>query len=165
MAMIKYTDITPELIAKDFPAVYASIVASAAQGSPAVTAESLKASHPDVVAQIMEEGKAQADVNGAIEQERVRIASINALARPGVESIIAEALADANMSANDVKIKLFDADQDKRSTALSQHKDNGEKLGKQLEQLSNPEGADGQPQEKKDAAHGSIMKKLTGGKQ
>lgn len=163
--MYKDTDITASLIADKFPSVHAEILAQATANAPQITAESLKASHPDIVAQIMKYGEDSVDVAAQVTAERERIMAIQKLSRPGAEQIITDALANMNVTANDVKLQLFDLDEQKRSKSATTRFKDGETLAKDLQDLSNPEGADGQPQEKKDAAHGSIMKKLTGGKQ
>ncbi|MDM5272086.1 hypothetical protein PGH07_07830 [Sulfurovum sp. zt1-1] len=164
MAMYKDTDITAPFIAENFPSVHAEIMASAANNAPAITAESLKTSHPDVVATIMEEGKASVDVGSEVTKERERITSIQALSRPGAEEIINNALADSSKTANDVKIELFDHDQGKLDTTLKHHKDNGKKLAEDLKELNNPEDGDQKPANAKEKRHDSMMSKIKGGK-
>lgn len=166
MAMYKDSDINAALIKEKLPAVHAEIMGEASAGSDELTAESLKKSHPDVAASIMEEGKASAgaDMDAAVSAERERIASINALARPGAEAIIEEALADSTMTADAVKLKLFDADESKRTKTLETHRESGKKLADNLADLSNAEEGEDKPGDKKAAVHDSIMTRLTGGK-
>lgn len=135
--MYKDTDITAAMIQESFPDVAASIAAAAAV-SPSISAESLKESHPDIVAALMTEGRAEAgaDVAAAVAADRERVLTIQAMARPGYESIISAAVANASTTPDQVKIQLFDAMQGTTASAHTLHKEDGKELGTTLAQLS-----------------------------
>jgi len=101
------------------------------KGDVDMTLELLEEQHPDIVKTLRQEGeKLGADT------ERERILSIQALSSVGYESIIKECLSDTNITAEQVKVKLFDAMQEKQKDTFSQHKEDGETLGTDLSQLS-----------------------------
>lgn len=136
MAMYKDTDINAAMIQEKFPNVAAEIVAnmSGTVESFTITADSLRESHPDVVAEIVAGatvGQTKA-VGVAVAAEQKRIADIQALARPGYESIISDALADTKITPEQVKIQMFDAMNTKRTSTASAHSVDGESLGKDL---------------------------------
>jgi HK97 family phage prohead protease len=112
----------------------------------AVTAEALSEARPDLVAAFekvgFEKGKTEGLTAGKEEgvklgkadgakAEALRIKSIQALSIKGYESVIDEALASADMTADQVKIKLFDAQQ----AALTKTKEAHAKDGKSLADL------------------------------
>jgi hypothetical protein len=136
MAMFKDSDITAAMIQEKFPAVAAEIVAGASSQNSGIeiTAESIRVSHPDIVAAIESEARAnvEASITTAVTAENARIASIQALSQPGYESIITAALADTSVSADQVKIQMFDAINEKRTSTASLHSADGESLGKDL---------------------------------
>lgn len=138
MAMFKDTDITAALIQEKFPAVAAEIVSSSIATATiqpiAITAESLQESHPDIVAALREEGRAEATTNmaDAVALENTRILAIQALAQPGYESVITSALEDTNVTPDQVKIQMFDAMNTNRTSTASAHRSDGEALGKDL---------------------------------
>lgn len=135
--MYKDTDITVVMIQESFPDVAASIVAAAAV-SPSISAESLRESHPDIVAAFMNEGRSEAsiEVAAAVEADRERVLTIQAMARPGYENIISAAVADSGTTPDQVKIQLFDAMQGTTASAHALHKEDGKELGTTLAQLS-----------------------------
>lgn len=138
MAMYKHSDITAAMIQEKFPSVAAEIVASANSGTGiTITASSLRETHPDVVDEIVAGAQAEqtASVDAAVAAEQKRISDIQALARPGYESIISDALADTKVTPEQVKIQLFDAMNSKRSDAAAAHSADGESLGKDLMEL------------------------------
>jgi hypothetical protein len=155
--MYKDTDITAALIMDKFPSVAAQISAEA-QGSnaTALTVESLAQSHPEIVASFREEGRteAQASVDEAVSADRNRVLTIQAMSTPGYESIIEAAVADSNVTPDQVKVQLFDAMHEKRSTAQDLHKKDGETLGTTLAELSggSEEGGDTEVSEEEKAA-------------
>lgn len=136
MAMYKDTDITAAMIQEKFPAVAAEIVAnmSGSVESFTITADSLRESHPDIVAALIEEGRAESSSSTAeaITAENTRILAIQALSQPGYESVITAALADINITPDQVKIQMFDAMNTNRSNISTQHRADGESLGKDL---------------------------------
>lgn len=136
MAMYKETDITAAMIQEKFPNVAAEIVASSISSGNInpITAESLRESHPDIVAALVEEGRAESSTNTseAITAENARILAIQALSQPGYESVIAAALADTNVTPDQVKIQMFDAMNTARVNMASSHRADGESLGKDL---------------------------------
>lgn len=147
MAMYKDTDINAALISETFPDVAAEIIAGASSAdAPTVTAESMRESHPDIVAAFQAEGKASAgaDVEAAVAADRERIATIQSMSKPGYESIIAAAVADASVTPDQVKIQLFDAQEANVKSTFDQHKEDGKKLGSTLAELSggSEEGGD-----------------------
>lgn len=138
MAMYKDSDISAAMIQEKFPSVAAEIVASANTGTGiTITASSLRETHPDVVAEIVAVAQAEqtASVDAAVAAEQKRIADIQALARPGYESIISDALADTKATPEQVKIQLFDAMNKTRTDSASAHSADGESLGKDLMEL------------------------------
>lgn len=138
MAMYKDTDITAPMIQEKFPAIAAEIVAGANTNSGiAITAESIRETHPDIVTTLQNEGRASAglEVASAMASERERIITIQALAQPGYESIISTAVADSTVSPDSVKIKMFDAMNANRSTMFDNHKADGQALGVSLSEL------------------------------
>lgn len=136
MAMYKDTDITAAMIQEKFPAVADEIVAGASSqdNGIAITADSLRESHPDIVAALREEGRAESSTGTAeaIAAENARILAIQSLTQPGYESVIAAALADTNITPDQVKIQMFDAMNTKRNNMASTHRADGESLGKDL---------------------------------
>lgn len=134
--MYKDADITAAMIQEKFPAVAADIVASSISSghiSP-ITADSLRESHPDIVAALIEEGRAESSTSTAeaITAENTRILAIQALSQPGYESVIAAALADTNITPDQVKIQMFDAMNTARTNMASTHRADGESLGMDL---------------------------------
>lgn len=78
-----------------------------------VTAESIKADHPEIYAQIQQEARASALAEGIVkgaEQERSRITSLERLARPGSEKLLAEAKADGKTTYEELCVKLVEKD-------------------------------------------------------
>lgn len=136
MAMFKDTDITAAMIQEKFPDVAAEIVAGASSqdNGITITAESLRESHPDIVAALREEGRTESSTSTAeaIIAENARILAIQSLAQPGYESVITAALADTNVTPDQVKIQMFDAMNGKRTSMASSHRADGESLGKDL---------------------------------
>jgi len=138
MPMYKDTDISASLIQDKFPAVAAAIIATASVDAPSVTLDSIRESHPDIVVSLQEEGaqtSAEA-ISAAATSERERVLAIQALSQPGCEDVISSAIADSSMTPDQVKIGLFDAMQTKQTQTLAQHKEDGQKLGSTLAELS-----------------------------
>lgn len=136
MAMYKDTEITASFIAEKFPNVAAEIIAGA--DTQTISAAFVHENYPEVAAELQVEGASAStvDVDAVATAERERILAIQALAQPGYESVIGDAVADATMTADSVKIKLFDAMNEKREVSLSAHKADGEALGKSLAELN-----------------------------
>jgi len=137
--MYKDADITAAMIQEKFPSVAAEIVANSISSgdiSP-ITAETIRTSHPDIVAAIESEARAnvEASITTAVTAENARIASIQALSQPGYESIITAALADTSVGADQVKIQMFDAINEKRTSTASLHSADGASLGQDLIEL------------------------------
>lgn len=134
--MYKETDITAAMIQEKFPTVAAEIVAGASSQNNGITitADSLRESHPDIVASFREEGRAESTtaLADAATAENARILAIQSLAQVGYESVITAALADTNVTPDQVKIQMFDAMNTKRTTEASSHRADGESLGKDL---------------------------------
>lgn len=134
--MYKDADITAAMIQEKFPTVAAEIVASSISSGHInpITADSLRESHPDIVAALREEGRAESSTSTAeaIAAENARILAIQSLAQPGYESVITAALADTNITPDQVKIQMFDAMNGKRASMASSHRADGESLGKDL---------------------------------
>jgi capsid assembly protease len=84
---------------------------------PEITAEYLKANHADVVAVLLAEGAATADMTAAlavarqegIDAERERIAEIEAMALPGCEELVAQFKADSTVSPSAAAMQLLKA--------------------------------------------------------
>jgi len=116
------------------------------KGDVDMTLELLQEKHPDIVKTLKQEGHdiglSEGKKLGA-DSERERILSIQALSATGYENIIKECLNDTNVTAEQVKVKLFDAMQTKRNETFSQHKEDGKNLGTDLAELSggNEEGS------------------------
>lgn len=134
--MYKYSDITAAMIQEKFPSVAAQIASNIGNGVQ-ITADSLRQSHPDIVAMFQKEGVASAnsDVDTAIKAENARVTSILALSKVGYEDVISTALADTAMTADQVKIKLFDAMSKTNADTFTAHKKDGESLGADLQEL------------------------------
>jgi len=158
MPMYKDTDITAQFMQETFPAVVAEL-----QTEPEVTAESLRVSHPEIVAGFVAEGETSVDASAAVEAERARVMAISALSKPGAEAIIDAALGDTSVSVNDVKVSLYDHDENTRADSHASHKKDGEKLADDLKGLAN--GNDGEAETKTPAqkAHALAMKKTKKG--
>jgi len=109
-----------------------------------LTQESVLKDYPKIAQAFKDEGIKIGLSQGAT-AERERILSIQKLSQPGYEEVITEALSDNEMTPEKVKVKLFDAMQSKRDTSFSEHKADGESLGKDLSELSGSkaEGGDG----------------------
>ena len=162
MPIYKPEDITASMMRDNFPDVVKEL-----QSEPEITAEGLRESHPGIVAVFIEEGKAAAsvDTNAAVEAERERIVDIQALSRPGVESIISEALADSTMTVNDVKVKLYDYDATVRTKAKEQYRADGESLAGDLRELGGQASSDeGGSETDKEASHKRMLAKAKGEK-
>lgn len=131
--MYKETDITAAMIQEKFPTVAAEIVAGASSQNNGITitADSLRESHPDVVAALREEGRVESLADAAT-AENARILAIQSLSQVGYESVITAALADTNVTPDQVKIQMFDAMNTKRTAEASSHRADGESLGKDL---------------------------------
>ncbi|TDA64284.1 hypothetical protein E0765_06100 [Sulfuricurvum sp. IAE1] len=169
MAMYKDSEITAAMIQDKFPSVATEIVASAsAETGITITAASLRETHPDVVAEIVAGATANQSeaVATAVAAEQKRIADIQALSRPGYESIISKALSDTKVTPEQVKIKMFDAMNSKRTETASAHSADGESLGKDLVELGggSADGADANTSddEKAVAAMAEAGKKARG---
>lgn len=134
--MYKDSDITAAMIQEKFPTVAAQIASSIGNGIE-ITADSLRQSHPDIVAMFQKEGVASAnsDVDTAIKAENARVTSILALSKVGYEDVISTALADSTMTPEKVKVKLFDAISATNTATFSAHKKDGESLGADLQEL------------------------------
>lgn len=144
MPMYKDSDITASLIKDKFPHVAAEI-AENMNGADAQTlsVDSLKLSHPAIVSALLDEGKALATEQSQISatEENKRVLAILELQCVGYESIIKTALADTSMTADKVKITLFDAMNKNQQTVFAQHKTEGETLGATLSQLGSGESS------------------------
>lgn len=151
MAMYKDSDITATMIQENFPEVAASIAQSMNAGADALSVDSLKISHPHIATALMDEGRmgAVTQTDDAIKAEQTRILAILALNSVGCESVIQEALADASMSVDSVKVKLFDAMQANTSAHFEAHKKEGETLGTQLSSLGSGESESSESDEEK----------------
>lgn len=136
MAMYKDTEITASFISEKFPNVAAEIIAGAQQQN--ISAAFVRENYPEVAAELQSEGASASsvDADAVAAAERERILAIQALAQPGYESVISAAVADATMTADSVKIKLFDAMNDKREATHAAHKADGESLGQSLAELN-----------------------------
>lgn len=160
MAIYKEEEITALMLRDSFPSVVAEL-----QEKPEITIDSIRASHPDIVAAFTAEGAASVNTEDAAVQERERVVAIQALNRPGAESIITAAIADSAITVNDVKIQLFDHDSTVRSTARQQHLKDGESLAGELKDIKIG-GADNQDDKKtaKQASHDRMIQKAKGAK-
>lgn len=156
----KPEDITASMLRESFPQVVADL-----QDEPEITAESLRASHPELVASFTAEGVASANTDEAVTAERERVVAIQALSRPGVESIITDALADSNETVSTVKVKLYDHDEKVRTDAGDSHREDGKKLADKLAGISGQGGED-EADEKtaKEASHKRMLAKAKGEK-
>lgn len=144
MPMYKDSDINASLIVEKFPDVAAQIAQSFNEdGASALSVDSLKVSHPHIVSALLDEGKALATEQGqsSAKEENARIVAILNLNSAGYESIVKEALADSTMSADMVKIKIFDAMNENRQNHLAQHKEEGESLAASLSLLGSGESS------------------------
>lgn len=143
MPMYKDDEITSSFIQEKFPQVAAEIVANASNEQVSITLDSIRESHPEIVTALQKEGAATATIDTAT-QERERINSIQALSQVGYEKIIAAAIEDGVSAAEQVKIKLFDAMNETRTTTHANHRADGESLGKEVIELSggSEEGGD-----------------------
>lgn len=134
--MYKESDITAAMIQEKFPSVAAEIASNMGEGIQ-ITADSLKQSHPDIVAMFQKEGveSVNSDVDASIKAENTRVISILALSKVGYENVISDALADSTMTPEKVKIQLFDAMSKTNTDTFSAHKKDGESLGVTLSEL------------------------------
>lgn len=159
MAMYKDTEINASLIQDKFPAVAASIIAGANSGEQNITLDSIRDSHPDIVASLQAEGAESSghDSGAAVTAERERVLAIQALTQPGYETVISEAVADSKMTPDQVKMSLFDAMQTKKAETLTQHKEDGKKLGSTLAELSGGSEEGGEQSLSDDEKSGASM--------
>lgn len=139
------------------------------EGDVDMTLELLQEKHPQIAEALRQEGREAGLSEGktlGAKSERERILSIQALSAAGYEHIIKESLEDANVTAEQVKVKLFDAMQSKRAETFSQHKEDGETLGAELSELSgsSEEGGEKTLSEEKEAllAMQAAGKKIRG---
>jgi len=160
MAIYKPEDITASMMRENFPQVVADL-----QDEPEITAESLRDSHPDIVAVFTQEGRdaASTDTQAAVQAEQERVVAIQALSRPGAESIIKEALADTTMSVDAVKVKLFDHDATVRTSTAEQHQKDGESLAGELQKIGAQASSD-EDESEKEASHKRMLAKAKGEK-
>jgi ATP-dependent protease ClpP protease subunit len=117
-----------------------------------LTLDMLKDQRPDIVAKIeegsrakgFEDGKA-AGVESGAKAEQERIAALDSINAAGYEGIIAEMKADSTKTANDAKLAIFDAQQEKMKGAAGARSEDGATLAAKAASLSgqDPEsGAD-----------------------
>ena len=89
--------------------------AAGADDLPEITAESLRESHPELVAQFFAEGAASVDLEQlrteahaeGVAAENARIKAIEAVSMPGAEAVIAACKADASCTAEQAAIKVL----------------------------------------------------------
>ena len=84
--------------------------------------ENLKAEHPDLYAQVLEEGKAQGRAEGerdGAKAERQRIQAIDDLGIAGHESLLAKAKFEEPMSAEAVAVEIIKAEKAKGGKFLA----------------------------------------------
>lgn len=134
--MYKDSDITAAMIQEKFPTVAAQIASNMGDGVQ-ITADSLRQSHPDIVAMFQKEGveSANSDVKASIKAENERVISILALSKVGYEDVISAALADSTMTPEKVKVQLFDAMNKTNADTFTAHKKDGESLGADLQEI------------------------------
>lgn len=116
------------------------------EGDVEMTLELLQEKHPDIVQTLREEGRNEGLSEGkkiGADSERERILAIESLNAVGYENIIKEALSDASITAEQVKVKLFDAMQEKMQTSFAQHKEDGQQLADDLGELGGGSSAEG----------------------
>jgi HK97 family phage prohead protease len=136
------------------------------QGDEKMTVELLQEKHPEIAESLRQEGRsiglAEGEKLGA-ERERERILAIEALSSAGYEHIIAECLADASVTADMAKVKLFDAMQAKKTELFEQHKEDGKQLGAELSELSGG-SSEGGEQTKLDDEKAALLAMQEAGK-
>lgn len=84
--------------------------------------EKLKAEHPDLYAQVLEQGKAEASATAIKEgaaAERQRIKDIQAMAMPGHDDLVAKAI-DDGMSAEQLAVAMVKAEKQKGTDYIAQ---------------------------------------------
>jgi len=137
MAMYKEADITADLIKTKFPDVAAQL----AGDGPEITLEVIKSDYPDIAASLIEEGKKSVDTEALIEAEiaaeHARIKKIEAIKAPGFEALIAEAKFDRSVTVEALKIKLFDAQQEKAAKRREDVVADGEEVAALVRQIDN----------------------------
>jgi len=109
------------------------------KGETAMTVELLQEKHPEIAEALKQEGHTIGLSEGkkiGADSERERILSIQALSAVGYENIIKECLADENITADQAKVKLFDAMQTKKTEVFTQHKEDAQQLGADLAELN-----------------------------
>lgn len=89
--------------------------AGAAADNSAMTIDTLKASNPDIFKAIREEGF----VAGA-NAERERISALETASMPGFEDLVSAAKADGKTTADQLKVKIFDASKTRGEGFLQQ---------------------------------------------
>jgi len=159
MAVYRADQITAALIMEEFPSVAAEL-----QHTPEITADYLRENHADVVAQIEEGARTNVDEDAIATAERERVTAIMALSRPGAEAIIDAAIADTSMTVDNVKVQLFDHENENRQSTADAHRADGESLAASVQEIGK-EGAHDNSDEKSAAekAHEKIMAKLDKG--
>ena len=143
--MYKNIDITAAMIQEKFPSVACEIALNMGNGIE-ISADSLRQSHPDIVAMFQQEGVASidSDIDTSVKAENARVISILALSKVGYENVISTALADSTMTPEKVKVQLFDAMSATNTATFSAYKKDGESLGADLLELggSSADGVD-----------------------
>ena len=151
MAVYEDKDINVALINDKFPKVASAIIAQANEGAPALTVEAVRENHPAIADAFMTEGKEAGVAEGKVEgaqAEASRIASIEAVAMAGYENIVASAKADGKSTAQDVKLAIFDAMNEKSASAKKARGTDGDNLAKQTAELN----SEATPEQNDDAA-------------
>lgn len=96
---------------------------SKVEGEKPMNLEELKAKHPDLCNQILNEGKEAGE-----KAERTRIQSIEDMAMPGYESLVNKAKFEEPVQASDLAIALVKAQKEKGKNFLNQRKEDSEEL-------------------------------------
>ena len=161
MAMYKDADITADFIQTKFPSVASAIIASAHGEQPEITADLIREKHPEIAALFVKEGEEKGMQKGA-QAEAERLAAIDAVAMPGYEDIVAEAKKDSNKSANDVKVAIYDAMQERAKSASSARAEDGANLAAKAGELTTGTGDEMSDVEKAAARMAMAAKKARG---
>ena len=163
MAMYKDADITADFIQTKFPSVASAIIASAHEEQPEITADLIRENHPEIAALFVKEGEEKGMKKG-VQAEVERLAAIDAVAMPGYESIVAEAKKDSAKSANDVKLAIFDAMQEKAKNASSARAEDGASLAAKVAELTTQSGDEKSDIKKAEERMAMAAKKARGEK-
>lgn len=114
--------------------------------------EKLKADHPELYAQVIELGKAEGEAEG-VKAERSRIQSIEAMAMPGHDEIVAKAKFETGMTAEALAVEIVKAEKATKANFLNNRQSDASQLNGAADNgvLPTPAGADSKAEAEKEA--------------